>query len=541
MRTTWVRFLAIGWALAMLLTALPADVLAQGAPARYALVFGNSRYEGDGWPSLKAPANDARAVAGALRQIGFQVVGCGAEGVCLDTNRTDMEAAIHEFARQLQAHPGAIAFFYYSGHAVQVQRAGNGPYENYLIPVKSGIQSERDVENRALPAQRVLDAIADTDIEAGIVVLDSCRTNPLAASQRGLVEHGLARMQAPGLLIAYSAEAGQVALDSLPGSAAAGPAMSPYARRLSEQLVIHGKSVADVFSEVRTLVMADTDGEQRPEFVMRLAHNLYLAGPPSQPQADRPAAQGDSAFWVPARRVALVIGNSGYGGKTAPGNEITWPDLERGPLKDADLMTKRLQELKFQVTELKDQNIDQMNAGLLQFADSITPDSLALFYYSGHGTHAPRGLGPDDGEDNYLVPVATDLAWDYQANYKALALTQVSSALKRSRGAIIILDACRNNALHRRTKAALERGLAGAQNISGMLIAYSTPAGEVAVNRPDQPSQYTQLLSQMLGRPGESLTAAFRAVRRQMRTLSGSDRLPETTDQLDDEIVLVER
>jgi uncharacterized caspase-like protein len=535
MKTFATRVLPLLLIAASFLVAWPDLLFAQGEPARIALVIGNAQYTGRGFPRLQTPPNDAKLISQTLQKLGFHVVGCQNDAPCLDTDYKAMWNAIQEFSRELHRHPGAIAFFYFSGHGVQTMRAPGGSEENYLIPLDSGVAIGSHVLDKAISVQDLLRAIEAADAQDSIVVLDACRNEAslTASSVSGADAPGLARMQAAGTLIAYSAEPGHAAADSLPGDKEGMP--GPYARRLAEQLVVPGQSIVDVFMNVRALIIADTHGEQRPDMVMRLEHNLYLAGPPVV------AAQSvlPPGSWIPEKRLALVIGNSGYGGKAASDGGITWPDLKKGPLLDADLMTRRLRELGFQVTELKDQSLDQMNAGIRKFADSITADSLALFYFSGHGAQAPRGLGSGEGEDNYLVPVGTDLTWDYEAYYKALPLRQVSGALKGGRAAVVILDACRNNALQRRRRSPSDRGLIPAENISGMLIAYSTAAGEVAENRAGQPSRYTELLAQTLGRPGELLTSALRAVRKQMQTLSGSDRLPEMTDQLNDDIVLV--
>jgi len=264
------------------------------------------------------------------------------------------------------------------------------------------------------------------------------------------------------------------------------------------------------------------------------------AQPATAPARTSPASTEDA--WIPQKRLALIIGNSRY---TLPGTQAdasTWPDLEEGPIKDADAMAARLRSLGFDVVEAKNQTIDQMNADLRAFGDRIAaaPDSLALFYYSGHGARAPRDIG-DEAEETYLIPVGTNLQYDVDAHSKAVGLIEVSNLMRRSRAGVVILDACRNNALRRPSaRAAVTRGLAAPENISGMLFAYSTPAGDVADNRPGKTSEYTELLIGELGVPGQSLTGSFRKVRKQIAQVHNS-RLPELTDQLNDDIVLVSR
>jgi hypothetical protein len=277
-----------------------------------------------------------------------------------------------------------------------------------------------------------------------------------------------------------------------------------------------------------------------------VAHAVELCGQSKQtarPGAAAPGTTGSAsggATWVPSRRLALVVGNSSYGRKGAASSEATWPDLEGGPIKDADAVAERLRKLGFAVVEVKNEDLDHLNANLRQLEERIraAPDSLALFYFAGHGAQAPRAPGLD-GDDNYLIPVGTNLIDERDAYSKAVSLKEVSDILHHSRAGVVILDACRNNALRRpSTRAMGSRGLRSAENMGGMLFAYSTSAGEVADNRSGEMSQYTQALVQQLGTPGESLTTAFRTVRRAMSQLRGN-RLPELTDELNEDIVLV--
>jgi hypothetical protein len=249
------------------------------------------------------------------------------------------------------------------------------------------------------------------------------------------------------------------------------------------------------------------------------------------------ASQDPSTIWVPGQgsRIALVIGNSGYGATT--GDNI-WPDLAGGPLHDADAVASRLRQLGFTVTETRDRDLDQMNADLRQLAGAVTNSTLVLFYYSGHGTRAPRGNG-EGGDDNYLVPVRSRLVYDYDAETRAVSLAKIRNLVQRARAGVVIVDACRNDSLHRpQTRDAQSVGFAGAENVTGLLFAYSTAAGEVAGNRPGQTSLYTDALVRRLGRPGETLTSTFRSVRLQLAS-SGQRRLPELADALNQDIVLV--
>jgi len=260
---------------------------------RFALVIGNSHYEGGTWAPLSNPAHDAQAISKALRSVGFEIIGCGKPGPCLDGTRDKMLDAIRAFGRQLEASPGAIGFIYYSGHGVQARRTPDASDENFLIPVASDVEEEFEVATKAIPVEQLVDVMSAVGVQAGIVVLDACRSNGLrrtgskAANSKGLA---LSESGSGGLLIAYAAEPGHVALDALP---AGGQQVSPYARRLAEQLVVPGKSITEVFLDVRAEVLADTAGQQKPDMVMRLTRNLFLAGP-QQPGSSEPPALVDT-------------------------------------------------------------------------------------------------------------------------------------------------------------------------------------------------------------------------------------------------------
>jgi len=90
----------------------PPGIVELAAGRRVALVIGNSNYRHQG--GLANPANDARAVAATLRQIGFAV----SEGI--DLNRRDMDDALVAFARAAETADDALVF--YAGHGIQAYR-----------------------------------------------------------------------------------------------------------------------------------------------------------------------------------------------------------------------------------------------------------------------------------------------------------------------------------------------------------------------------------------------------------------------------------
>ncbi len=109
-------------------------------------------------------------------------------------------------------------------------------------------------------------------------------------------------------------------------------------------------------------------------------------------------------------RVALVIGNSAY--KQAP---------LRNPVNDARDMAVRLRSLGFTVIERSNLGIRQIGSTLREFRSKLTPGSVALVFYAGHGMQikgenylparsfrsSSRGLSKENAPSGTLISFAT--------------------------------------------------------------------------------------------------------------------------------------
>jgi hypothetical protein len=246
---------------------------AWAAEQRIALVIGNSAYADS---PLLNPANDAKLMASALREQGFEVM------ERLDVDQNAMKLAVRDFGNRLKAaQGGAVGLFYYAGHGLQVDG------ENYLIPVGAPIADEGDVDIFAVGANGILRTLEDARNGLNIVILDACRNNPFARSFRAQVR-GLARMDAPqGTLIAYSTAPGQVALDG-------DGANSPYTAALAKAIGEPGVLVEQMFKRVRIALLDATLGRQTSWEASSLTTDFYLAGAPAVAE---PAAV-ELAFWA---------------------------------------------------------------------------------------------------------------------------------------------------------------------------------------------------------------------------------------------------
>lgn len=218
---------------------LPVTPFNQEYTKRVALVIGNSRYR---LAPLRNPVNDARDIAAALNSLGFEVM------LVENAGLRGMEEAIDRFSKKAN---GAVAFFFYAGHGVQV----NG--ENYLIPIGADMDDEGDVRYEAVSAGRVLDNLRYSDSLLNIVVLDACRDNPFVRSFRSTTR-GLASVDAPrGSIIAFSTAPGDVAADGAGRN-------SPYASAFIRHAAKPNLSIEAFFKEVAKDVSLQTGDGQRP-------------------------------------------------------------------------------------------------------------------------------------------------------------------------------------------------------------------------------------------------------------------------------------
>jgi uncharacterized caspase-like protein len=246
-----------GLVAATLLTLLCA---AANAETRVALVIGNGDYRNTS--KLSNPRNDATDVAAALKRIGFATI------VGLDLDKAGMEDAEIRFARAV--HNADVAMFYYSGHAIQY--AGI----NYLLPVDAQIKDAADLRRLA----KVDDIVADLQQakDLPILVLDSCRDNPLADElKRSLgerstsVQRGLARLgSSQGMIVAYSTLAGQTADDGQGRN-------SPYTAAFLKEIETP-EEISTVFKKVAKEVISATLNKQRPELSVTVFGDYYLGG-----------------------------------------------------------------------------------------------------------------------------------------------------------------------------------------------------------------------------------------------------------------------
>lgn len=297
-RFCFARFCFARFFLARFCLALLACWLGLGpasADTRVALVIGNGAYVSTA--QLPNPSHDAEDVAASLKRSGFEVF----QGI--DLRQADMQDLTIRFARA--ASRADVAMFYYSGHAMQY----NGV--NYLMPVDAVLSDEADLKRFV----RVDDIVNDLQQAKNlrILVLDSCRDNPLAenlkrsATRAASIGRGLSKVEAPrGTIVSFSTQSGQTAAD---GTGRNSPYTTAFLKHIEEP-----QEIGDVFRDISSDVYDSSGKSQLPELSLSIIGKFYLNGPVSvtvAPAAPQPAPKADpcaaaEAHWKAADSIGTL-------------------------------------------------------------------------------------------------------------------------------------------------------------------------------------------------------------------------------------------
>src|SRR5271170_6798279 len=298
-----IRLFLAGFCVATLGSIAARDARAE---TRVALVVGNAGYEHA--DVLANTVNDAVAVSSLLKKAGFDVDERDNLGV------VEFKRAVRDFARA--AANADIAVVYYSGHGMGFDG------RNYLIPTDARLANDSDVEDEAIPFDRVL-ASTHAAKKLSLIILDACRENPFLRGEAGMATKrvslkGLVPVESTGTntLVAYAAKAGSVSFD--------GAGMnSPFATALLKYIAEPGLDIRMALGKVRDEVLATTGNQQEPSIYGSLeGTTIFLVPAPSKPRAldgqdaDHAAAsdyeqaerEGSRQAW----QVFLAAHSSGY-------------------------------------------------------------------------------------------------------------------------------------------------------------------------------------------------------------------------------------
>jgi peptide/nickel transport system substrate-binding protein len=220
------------------------------AEKRVALVIGNGAYAKV--PKLDNPKNDAAAIEAMFKAAGFDVV-----VRANDVGVAAMRRALRDFSDT--ANDADVAVVFYAGHGLEVSGA------NYLIPTDAVLERDIDVQDEAVPLDRVSQMLERVKY-LRLIILDACRDNPFVRSMRRTITTRTVRSGygeidekslPPNTLIAYAQRAGATAEDGAGSN-------SPYTTALIKHLPTPGLDIELALRRVRDDVLKSTRNRQEP-------------------------------------------------------------------------------------------------------------------------------------------------------------------------------------------------------------------------------------------------------------------------------------
>jgi formylglycine-generating enzyme required for sulfatase activity len=218
---------------------------------RTALIIANGNYEF--LTDLSNPIPEAEQLKAALERLDFEVI------LVSDAGKEQILDALLVFENTLR-QKGGLALFHYGGHAVQVEG------KNFLLPVDAEIPDIHRVKTRGVDTEEVMITLDVGGSSTNIVILDSCRDNPIQGTERSITR-GLAptTVKPKNSIIVYSAESGTVARDGV-----FTPALIKYIETVDLEFT-------DVLRLTRKEVFEKTEGMQLPGEYVVLFEPIYLA------------------------------------------------------------------------------------------------------------------------------------------------------------------------------------------------------------------------------------------------------------------------
>jgi uncharacterized caspase-like protein len=200
-------------------------------------------------------------------------------------------------------------------------------------------------------------------------------------------------------------------------------------------------------------------------------------------------------------RVALVVGISKYE------HAASLPNT----LNDAKDMSAALKRLGFDVETILDPSRSALEAAIRRYGDRSAGAEASVFHYSGHALEAAGR--------NWLLPTTANLNTERDLRFEAVDLNAILEQTDAAKVSVVFLDACRDNPFVRRLSAAQRgvssRGLARIEpTASGLLVAFSTAPGQVALDGTEINSPFTAALLKHIETPGLEIKSLLARVTR---------------------------
>jgi hypothetical protein len=271
---------------------------------------------------------------------------------------------------------------------------------------------------------------------------------------------------------------------------------------------------------------------QQLELMTQMLAKLQQENAVAAVAAAKASEQAAAASKVPAKpnepvtyanRKALVIGNDLY-------KHV--PKLSNAAA-DAEAMAKSLEAVGYKVSKHLNLDEKRFKQAVRDFRQNLNGGDEVLFFFAGHGVQL--------GNANYLLP--TDVQGDHEDQVKddAILLQKVLDDLeeKKTKFALAVIDACRDNPFKGKGRAIGGRGLAPTSAATGQMIMFSAGSGQQALDRlgdndKDKNGLFTRIFVKEMLKPGLSVDRVLRNVRTEVVRLArsvGHEQTPALYDQ----------
>ena len=194
------------------------------------------------------------------------------------------------------------------------------------------------------------------------------------------------------------------------------------------------------------------------------------------------------------------------------------------PIPEARGLKSALESIGFNVTLVKNANLEDMQKALAAFkAKTQREGGYAFFHYGGHAVQI-NGV-------NYLIPLKANLDDELSVGYRCVYVDEVMNSL-RGDANIVILDSCRNNPFAQSThRGAGTRGLAAVGiKPPNSIIVYSAAAGQEAAD-----GLFTPVLTKLITQKNKKIETVLKEVRNEVFKQTGGKQKPgEYTELMGD-------
>lgn len=245
------------------------------------------------------------------------------------------------------------------------------------------------------------------------------------------------------------------------------------------------------------------------------AKEAVAAAPVEQPKPQQPVTY--------ANRKALVIGNDKYTDVSPLANAAA----------DADAMAKSLEAVGYKVFKHHNLGEKKFKQAVRDFRQQLNGGDEVLVFYAGHGVQL--------GSANYLLPIDIKGEGEDQIKDDAILLQKVLDDLeeKKTKFALAVIDACRDNPFKGKGRALGGRGLAPTTAATGQMIMFSAGSGQQALDRlgdndKEKNGLFTRIFVKEMLKPGLSVDRVLRNVRNEVVRLAksvGHEQTPALYDQ----------